>query len=144
MSCKVSIGSDHAGFALKQELVGYLEQKGYTVEDKGTYDTSSVDYPDYADKVASSILSKETEKGILVCGSGIGISIAANRHKGIRAALCHDAFTAKMSRMHNDANILVLGANTTGVSVVKDMVDIWFATDFEGGRHQNRIDKLDK
>ncbi len=140
----VVIGSDHAGYLMKQEIIKYIEEKGYKVSDEGTYDSTSVDYPDYANKVVKKILSDNSSRGILICGTGIGISIAANRHKGIRAALCHDAFTAKMSRLHNDANILVFGANTTGIAVAKDMIDIWFDTSFEGGRHINRINKLDK
>lgn len=139
----IAIGSDHAGFDLKEVLITYLKNKGIKVKDCGTCSKESVDYPDYAKKVSLSIISKESELGILICGTGIGISIAANKIKGIRAALCHDAFTAKMSKLHNNANILAMGANVIGVEVAKDMVDIWLSSEFEGGRHERRINKLE-
>ncbi len=139
----IAIGSDHAGFKLKEILINHLQDKGIKVKDFGTNSLDSVDYPDYAVSVSSSIISKECDFGILICGTGIGISIAANKVKGIRAALCHDGYTARMSRFHNDANIIAMGANVIGSEVAKDMVDIWLTSKFEGGRHERRINKIE-
>ena len=136
----IAIASDHGGFEFKELLKSDLENMGYGVVDLGCHDLSSVDYPDYANKMAAALLNETATRGVLVCGSGIGISIAANRHKHVRAALVHDALTAHLCRQHNNANVLVLGGRTTGIEVAKDCLKIFLDTDFEGGRHQNRID----
>ena len=136
----IAIASDHGGFDLKELLKADLEEMGYGIVDLGCHDSSSVNYPDYADKMAAALLNDTAKRGVLICGSGIGISIAANRHAHIRAALVHDGLTAKLSRMHNDANVLVLGGRTTGIEVAKDCLKIFLDTEFEGGRHQTRID----
>lgn len=142
MSCHVAIASDHAGVDLKKILIPLIEELGHRPMDLGTNSTESVDYPDYADAVAKKILGGEAKWGVIICGSGIGISIAANRHKGIRAALCHSGLGAELSRRHNDANVLALGARLIGTEEAKECVRRFFATDFEGGRHQKRIDKM--
>ncbi|MCA9730637.1 MAG: ribose 5-phosphate isomerase B [Deferribacteres bacterium] len=141
---KISIASDHAGFELKKEIVAYLKKKpGIEIIDMGTdSEHHSVDYPEMAAKVARSLQKQESERGIILCGTGIGISISANKFKGIRAALCHDAYTARMSRAHNNANVLAMGGRTTGKEVAFDMVDIWLDTEFEGDRHQRRVDLI--
>lgn len=136
----IAIASDHGGFDFKELLKTDLEKMGYGILDLGCHDSASVDYPDYANKMAAAILNESVSRGILVCGSGIGISIAANRHKHVRAALVHDALTARLCREHNNANVLVLGGRTTGIEVAKDCLKVFLSTDFEGGRHQNRID----
>ncbi len=143
-SIRISIGSDHGGFELKETLKAHLETQGHTVIDEGCFDTQSVDYPDFADKVTTSILSQKTELGVLVCGTGIGISIKANRNKGIRAALVYDNLTAEMAKAHNNANVLCLGGRTTDTETAKQLVDTWLTTAFEGDRHQRRLDKLDR
>lgn len=140
---KVGFGSDHGGIELKDLLKTYVEEKGYEAVDYGTNSTKSVDYPVFGAKVASGIVSGEIEKGIICCGSGIGISIAANKFPGVRAALCHDYYGAQMSRMHNNANILAMGGRTTGIEIAKQMVDVWLETEFEGGRHEKRINQFD-
>jgi ribose 5-phosphate isomerase B len=137
------IASDHAGYALKQELVKVFQALGLAVEDLGTHSLDSVDYPDYAHRLASLIAEGAFQRGVLVCGSGIGVSIAANRHRGVRAALCADTFSAKMARLHNDANVLCLGARVVGPGLAEEILRGFIATEFEGGRHQRRIDKLD-
>ena len=139
---KIAIGADHGAFDLKEVLKVYLEEKGYEVKDCGTYDLSSVDYPDIAEKTAKEITNGSCEKGILLCGTGIGISIAANKVKGIRAALCTNEYCAKMSRNHNNANILCMGARVTGVELAKSILDTFLKEEFEGGRHQVRVDKI--
>lgn len=136
----IAIASDHGGFDFKELLKADLESMGYGILDLGCHDSSSVDYPDYANKMAAAILNESAARGVLVCGSGIGISIAANRHKHIRAALVHDALTARLCREHNNANVLVLGGRTTGIEVAKDCLKVFLDTEFEGGRHQSRID----
>lgn len=140
---KIGLATDHGGFVLKEEVKAYLEKKGVEVVDYGTYSTDSVDYPDYGKKLAQAILEGDVERGIAFCGTGIGISIALNRHKGIRAALCHSEFEARVCRQHNDANVLVMGGRTTGVEIAYAMVDDYLATDFEGGRHERRVCKID-
>ena len=137
----IIIGSDHGGFKLKSEIVKHLQELGYQVSDLGCYSLESCDYPVIAQSVAKEVLATGN-KGILICGTGIGVSIAANRFSGIRASHCTDTFTARMTRMHNDSNILCLGERTTGVGLALDIVDIWLKTDFEGGRHQKRIDMI--
>lgn len=138
----VAIACDHAGVSLKESLKEVLASLGYSVLDLGTHGTESVDYPDYADAVAGAIENGKARWGVLICGSGIGISIAANRHKHIRAALCTNGLTAKLSRQHNDANVLVLGARLVGIDVAKDCLMQFFGTEFEGGRHQRRVEKM--
>ncbi|MFA5104740.1 MAG: ribose 5-phosphate isomerase B [Candidatus Margulisiibacteriota bacterium] len=140
---KVAIASDHAGFKLKEEVKSFLKKKKYIIKDLGAYcDDYSVDYPDYAKKTARLVSSKKVPKGILICGSGIGMSIAANRFKGIRAAACESMYTAKMCRKHNDANILCLGARILPKEMALKIVDVWISTKFEGGRHKRRVRKL--
>lgn len=141
-SLPIIIGCDHAAFGLKETIREHLMQQGCTVEDAGAFGPESVDYPDIAHEVADRVASGEFERGILMCGTGIGMSIAANRHPGVRAALCHDLFGAKMSRRHNDANILVMGGRVTGDILALEIVKVWLETPFEGGRHQRRLDKL--
>lgn len=139
----IAIASDHGALELKEAIISHLKQKNIPVTNLGTNNTDSVDYPDYADKVAEAILSEEATLGILCCGTGIGISIRANRHKGIRAALVFNTFTAEMAKAHNNANILCLGGRTTPADVATELIDTWLNTKFEGGRHQRRLDKLD-
>ena len=141
---KIAIGSDHGGFKLKNIIIKHLETQGYEVKDYGTYSTDSCDYPVYAKAVAKSVANGENEKGILVCGSGIGVSIAANKVKGVRAALCHESHSAMLSRLHNNANVLCLGERITGESLALDIVDVWLKSEYEGGRHQKRVDMLDE
>ncbi len=136
------IGADHAGFALKQDLVLHLREKGYDVHDAGTLDEGSVDYPDYAAKVARSVARGDFPRGVLVCGSGVGVAIAANKVAGIRAVTANDPELARLSRAHNDANVLAVGARFIAPAAAREIVDVWLATDFEGGRHQQRIDKI--
>ena len=137
----IIIGSDHGGFNLKKSVIEYLKDNGYKVDDLGCYNLESCDYPVIAKAVAQKVLDTNS-RGILVCGTGIGVSITANRFKGIRASHCTDTFTARMTRMHNDSNILCLGERITGVGLAIDIVDIWLNTPFEGGRHQRRIDMI--
>ena len=139
---KIAIGCDHGGFELKQAVAKFLEENGYEYKDYGTYDTQSCDYPDIAIPVAEAVAAGEFDRGILICGTGIGIGIAANKVKGIRAALCHDTFSAHATRQHNDSNILTMGQRVIGQGLALDIVKIWLTTEFEGGRHQKRIDKI--
>jgi ribose 5-phosphate isomerase B len=138
----IAIASDHAGVELKKKLTQDLAEMGFKVLDLGTATTDSVDYPDYGHALARSISEKKAKAGIAICGTGIGISIAANRHPGIRAALVHDEATARLSREHNDANIIAMGARTMPPADARDIVRAFFATRFEGGRHQRRVEKL--
>ena len=140
---KFYIGTDHAGVDLKDWTVEYLREKGHEVEDLGPYTTDRVDYPDFANKVCEAVLADEGSQGILICGSGIGMSMAANRHKGIRAALCHDAYTATVARGHNDANVLCYGERIVGKGVAASIIDAWLASSFEGGRHEQRVAKIE-
>lgn len=139
---KIAIGSDHGGLELKDFLKAFLIEHGFDVTDVGTNATDSVDYPDYAFKVSELVTKGTVKRGMLICGTGIGICIAANKVKGIRAALCTDVFTAKMSREHNDANILCMGGRTTKKELARDILETWLNTSFEGGRHQTRLDKI--
>lgn len=139
---KIAIGSDHGGYELKKMLVSRLKDKEMEVADFGCYSPESVDYPDFADLVSNSVAGGDADRGILICGTGIGMSLAANRNRKIRAALCHDEYTARMSRAHNDANILCLGARVLGEGVVEGIVDVWLQTEFEGDRHIGRIRKF--
>ncbi len=136
---KIAIGSDHGGFALKEVILSLLQELGHEINDVGCYSLNSVDYPDFADMVAEQVVKGDAEKGILICGTGIGMSMAANKHHGIRAALCNGHYTASMSREHNDANILCMGERVIGPGVAEEIVRIWLNTSFEGGRHQRRI-----
>ena len=136
---KISIGSDHGGYALKQELIAYLQEKGHEVKDFGCHDTSSCDYPDFGEAAARAVASGECERGIIICGTGIGISMAANKVKGVRAALCGDCFSAEMTRKHNDANVLALGARVVGPGLALKIVDTFLENEFEGGRHARRV-----
>jgi len=140
---RIALGADHAGFALKDTLAEALRAAGHQVLDLGTNGPDRVDYPDFGQAVARAVLDGRAERGVLVCGTGIGISIAANRHPGIRAALCHDATTARLSRAHNDANVIAFGARIVGPEVALDALHAFLSTSFEGGRHQGRIEKLD-
>lgn len=140
----IAIASDHGGFALKQEIISYLTSKGLLFKDFGSYSEEAVDYPDYAKAVTKAILEGEYDKGILICGTGIGISIAANRVPGIRCALCHDVFSAEATRLHNDANILALGGRVIGPSHAVKVVETFLSTPFSGDeRHVNRITKIE-
>ena len=138
----VAIAADHAAFELKRVLVAELESLGYGALDLGTDGADAVDYPDIAAKLVHAIRQGQAKRGVLLCGSGIGMSIAANRHPAIRAALCHDGLTARLARQHNDANVLVLGGRLVGPELAKDCLKIFFSTDFEGGRHARRVAKL--
>lgn len=143
MSEKIIIGSDHGGFDLKEKVKTILEAESYVVEDAGCHNAESVHYPEIAKKVAEKVSNGEIEKGILICGTGIGMSLAANRFKGVRATLCHDHITARFSREHNNSNILVMGQRVLGDEVAFDIVKTWLHTEFEGGRHQTRISMLE-
>lgn len=141
---KIAIGSDHAGFELKSEIIILLKEMGIECIDFGTNGPQSVDYPDFGEKVSMAVSKGEMDRGILICGTGIGMSIVANKFPNIRASLCNDLFTAKMSRLHNDANILVIGGRIVGKDLAKEIVRVWFSTDFEGGRHLIRLEKIKK
>jgi len=140
---KFFVATDHAGIELKDYTVELLKQKGHDVEDLGPYTKDRVDYPDYAIKVAKAVLKNKGSQGVLICGSGIGMSMAANRFSGIRAALCHDAYTATVARGHNDANILCFGERIVGKGVAESIIDAWLDSDFDGGRHVGRIEKIE-
>ena len=140
----IALGSDHGGFQLKEEIKGHLTAIGMEFRDFGTLDGASCDYPDIAEAVAKAVASGEYDRGLLFCGTGIGISIAANKVKGIRAVCCSDCFSAKYTRLHNDANILCLGGRVVGPGLATEMVDLFLETKFEGGRHEGRIDKIRK
>lgn len=140
---KIAIGSDHAGYGLKEEIVCYLKNEGYDFTDYGTCSREPVDYPDVAQKIAEAVAAKEFDRGIVVCGTAIGVSMAANKVPGIRASVCTDAFTARATREHNDANVLTLGERVTGPGSAVDIVHVWLTTEFSGApRHQARIDKI--
>lgn len=139
---RIAVGCDHRGVALKHSVIKLTTEMGHTCEDLGTYDTESVDYPDIAERVAMAVASGKCSLGILICDSGIGMCIAANKVKGIRAALCHDAFDATRARLHNDANILCLGAANGGEERAPEIVRTFLTVEFEGGRHQRRLDKI--
>ncbi len=139
---KIALGCDHGGYQHKEAIKEFLEGKGFTVTDFGIKEVHSVDYPDIALPVAKSVSEGENEMGILVCGTGIGMSLAANKVKGIRAAVCSDHFSAKYTRLHNNSNILCLGGRVIGIGTALELVDLFVSTEFEGGRHQARIDKI--
>ncbi len=138
----IAVGSDHAGYDAKREVVRTLEEHGHEVRDLGAHSRESVDYPDIAVAVSECVARGEADRGILVCGTGIGMSITANKVRGIRAALCHDEFTAHAAREHNDANVLAVGARTTAVHAILRIVDVFLATEFAGGRHAARVQKI--
>lgn len=138
----IALGSDHAGLPLKKEIMDLLDGMGLTYKDYGTYTTDSCDYAVFAQRAASAVASGECERGIICCGTGIGISIAANKVEGIRCACCSDCYSAKMTRMHNDANMLAMGARVVGTDLARMIAEIFLTTEFEGGRHQRRIDQI--
>lgn len=142
MSKILVIGSDHGGYELKEQIKAHLTGRGVKFVDVGTNSTASCDYPEYAHKLCEKIQSGECCRGILVCGTGIGMSMAANKHKGIRAACCSDTFSARFTRMHNDANVLCMGGRVVGMGLALDMVDLFLDTEYEGGRHQARVDMV--
>ena len=140
---KIIIGSDHAGFPMKEKVKAFLQDRGLVVEDAGTISKESVDYTDFGKKVASKVSDNTFERGVLICGTGLGMSMVANRFKGVRAALANDLFSAIMSRRHNDSNILVMGGRLIGDTLALQLVETWLETPFEGGRHQERLAKMD-
>ncbi len=139
---KVALGCDHAGYVLKDVVWACLESGGHEVIDEGTSSSESCDYPDFAEKVALRVAAGDAERGVVICATGIGMSMAANRVRGIRAALCNDLYTARFSRLHNDANILALGARVVGAGLAEEIVRTWMETPFEGGRHSRRVGKF--
>ncbi len=139
---KIAIGCDHAGVALKNEITPILEELNVEWEDFGTKDEESVDYPDFGEKVSMAVSNEDVDRGILICGTGIGMSIVANKFPNVRAALCSEDYSAKMSRLHNNSNMLVLPGRVIDTDTAKQIVKMWFQTDFEGGRHQKRLDKI--
>lgn len=141
---KIAIGADHGGFELKEKVISHLTELNYEVLDKGTYSEESVDFPDYSKQVTKVIQDEAADLGILICGTGIGMSIAANKQKGIRAALCGDVFSAKATREHNNTNVLCLGARVTGDKLALMIVDTWLNAEFEGGRHVQRLAKIEE
>ncbi|HME93164.1 MAG TPA: ribose 5-phosphate isomerase B [Methylomirabilota bacterium] len=142
MVSTIALGADHAGYGLKEALKAWLINHGYQVLDLGTHSTESVDYPDYAALVAESVVDRKVERGLLICGTGIGMCMAANKVPGVRAALCGDLYTARMSREHNDANVLVLGGRLMGADMATDILQAWLETDFAAGRHARRVEKI--
>lgn len=138
----IALGSDHGGYELKEQIAAYLKERGIPCKDFGTHSADSCDYPDMAQAPCEAVVRGECERAILVCGTGIGISMAANKIKGIRAAVCSDYFSAKYTRLHNDANVLCLGGRVVGAGLACELVEVFLSTPFEGGRHQTRIDKL--
>ncbi len=138
----IAVASDHAGFDLKNEVIKFLEEKNIEYTDYGTYDKQSCDYPDFAKTACDAVIENKAEKALLFCGTGMGISMAANKIKGIRAAACSDTFSAKYSRLHNDANVLCLGGRVVGAGLAAEIVDVFLATSFEGGRHAGRVAKI--
>ncbi|TJX68322.1 ribose 5-phosphate isomerase B [Soehngenia saccharolytica] len=139
---KIGIGSDHGGYELKEELKKYMLEQGIEVVDYGTNDLTKVDYPDYGKIVAEAVVNKEVERGVVICGTGIGISIAANKVKGIRCALCSDTYSARMSMEHNNANMIALGGRVLGVDLAKEILNAYLNSTFQGGRHLRRIEKI--
>ncbi len=140
----IAIGCDHGGYELKLPIIAYLEEEGFGIIDVGCDSTDSVDYPIFADKVCKEVINKNAELGILICGTGIGMSIAANKHKGIRAACCENTFSSRMTRAHNDANVLCIGARVLGQGLAIDIVEQFLHTDFIGGRHEKRVQMLNQ
>ena len=141
---RIAIAADHAGVELKKILVAELEQAGYQTQDLGTHEALSCDYPDFAHALASSVARGEVPKGVLVCGTGVGMSMSANRHQGVRAVVCSEPLSARMSRKHNDANVLCLGARVIGVDTAREILDAFLRTEYEGGRHARRVGKIER
>ena len=141
---KIAIASDHGGFDLKENIIAFLLKKGLEIDNLGAHSTDSVDYPDYGIKLAQAITDKKFVRGILICGTGVGMSIVVNRFPGIRGTLCSDVYTAKMCREHNDSNILILGGRVIEFGLAIKILEIWLNTEFEGGRHQRRLDKINE
>ena len=141
---KIAIASDHGGFELKETVIAHLLNDGWEIDDLGPNNEDSVDYPDYGIKLAEIIAKKKVERGIVICGTGVGMSIVVNRFPGIRGTLCSDIYTAKMCRKHNDSNILIMGGRVIGRGLASEIVDTWLNTAFEGGRHQRRLDKINE
>jgi len=139
---KIAIASDHGGFDLKENIIAFLLKKGLEIDNLGAHSTDSVDYPDYGIKLAQAIIDKKFVRGILICGTGVGMSIVVNRFPGIRGTLCSDVYTAQMCREHNDSNILIMGGRVISVGLAMEILDTWLNTEFEGGRHQRRLDKI--
>ena len=139
---KIAIGSDHRGIEVKQKLIELLKRLGHEVDDEGTHSVEAVDYPDFAARVGQKVSEHKVDRGILICGTGIGMAIAANKFPGVRAAPCHDDLTAEMSRRHNDLNVLCISADMLGERLIDRMVEIWLNTEFEGGRHARRVQKI--
>ncbi len=142
MSLKIAIGGDHAGYTYKKELIVFLQNKGYEVKDFGPFSEASVDYPDFAHPLAFAVEKKEMDFGILICGSGNGVNITANKHQGIRSGLAWNTEVASLIRQHNDANVMALPARFINIELAKECVEVFLTTAFEGGRHQNRVDKI--
>ena len=140
---KIILGSDHAGYQMKEKVITHLRERGIEVEDAGTYSEESVDYTDYGKAVAAKVSDASFDRGILICGTGLGMSMVANRFSGVRAALANDLFSAMMSRRHNDSNILVIGGRLIGDTLAMEIVDTWIEAPFEGGRHQRRVEKME-
>ena len=138
----IVLGCDHAGWELKESLKEWLIQQGYQIQDFGTHSPDSVDYPDYAVQVAESVAGGKAERGVLICGTGIGMAMAANKVPGVRAALCSDLYTARMAREHNDANVLTLGGRLTGKELAREILEMFLKTEFAGGRHSQRVEKI--
>ena len=141
---KIAIASDHGGFDLKESIIAHLLNTDWEVDDLGPHSSDSVDYPDYGIKLAEEVADKKVERGIVICGTGIGMSIVVNRFPGIRGTLCADVFTAKLCREHNDSNILIMGGRVIGKGLAAEIVNTWLNTAFEGGRHQRRLDKINQ
>ena len=141
---KIALGFDHGGFEYKATLINYLEKNGFEYQDFGTCSSEAVDYPDYGEKVAHAVAKGECDRGILICGTGIGMSIVANKVKGVRCALANEYFSAKATREHNDTNVLAMGARVIGLSVMLEIVDVWLKTEYIGIHHQQRLDKIAK
>jgi ribose 5-phosphate isomerase B len=139
---KVVLGCDHAGFGLKETVVSCLERSGHEVLDEGTFSGESCDYPDFAERAALRVAAGEAERGVVICATGIGMAMAANKVPGIRAAVCNDLYTARYSRLHNDANVLAIGARVVGPGLAEEIVSTWMETPFEGGRHSRRVEKI--
>ena len=138
----IAVASDHGGFDLKKDVIGLLMELGYKVNDMGPENSNSVDYPDYGISLARAVADKKVSRGIVICGTGIGMSIVVNRFPGIRGTLCSDVYTAKLCREHNDSNILIMGGRVVGHGLAREIVKVWLSTAFEGGRHQKRLDKI--
>lgn len=141
---RIAVGTDHRGYHIRSKLVDLLERLGHEVDDVGTFSEGAVDYPDVAAQVAQKVSHGEVDRGVLVCGTGLGMAIAANKFHGVRAAPCHDDLTAEMSRRHNDSNVLCLSSDLLGERLIDRMVELWLSTPFEGGRHARRIEKIDE